>query len=393
MLNGVRFRRVFALACIFVLAPTLTLAQSELRITGQVYNSETCTGIGQLVIKVTPPAASKSQSVQITNTDAQGDFQVQVPELADYYLAIFDGVDQVYGRVISLGSQNPLAIGLKPTGSSLTNAGGQDCRQLGKLKNITPVALALSSDGHLFALDIHGLILRYSTASPVSPPREVARFNSAWQVIDMALGHFGGQEHLFVTLIKGNVGQVMRYSALGHFEGNLFQSAALGGLCVDHSNGDVYVSEPRTGQVYAQHFSDKAFGRPFFRFVEAPAIDPMTLGGQILYVGELTRGMIDSLELNTKVSHTIAYDIGTPSALAFDDSSKKLFVADRSGAKVWMISVSPNANKPVVFVDGGPLKEPSAIAVAPDGSLWIGDQSSHAIFHYSSHAQLIRTIK
>jgi hypothetical protein len=364
-------------------------------VTGHVYDGQTCNGVGQLVIKITPPTKSKSQAILVTNTDANGDFQLQIPEAGNYYVSVFEGLTEVYGKVASFDGQRPLYIALQHTASSQTASTSQGCVQFAQLKQLTPEAIAISADNYLYVLDVHGLILRYSAAQTGASPLVIATLGSSNQVFDMALGQSNGQSHLFVSVIQGNAGQVMRYSVAGIFEGNWFQYPPLGALSTDDQKHLVYISVLSTGQLYSQNFSDQQLGQPLFRFSEASGLSPLAVDvqTQTIYAGDVAKHVVYSLDLGSKTSRMVAEDIGTPAAMIVNPISKELIIADGSGAAVWTLSLSPSVGKPALFVRGKPLKQPSGVAVARDGSIWVADQGAHAIFHYSRSHQLLATIR
>jgi hypothetical protein len=371
----------------FLLMPTGARSQSGTVTTGHVYNANNCAGIANLTVKLTPPTGPTNQTQLITTTDENGDFQLQAPGSGNYYLAIYQGTNQLYGRVTNLQDQLPVMIALKPTAQNQWPSNGIGC--------VSPVALALSSQGFIFALDEHFGIVRYSIADKNGNPQVIVHFDSAWQTMDMVLVNDRNTEHLFVTLVQGSAGQLVKYSTSGAFEGSWSGFSQVDGLCADQSGERVYMSVPGTGQILQVPFSAEANFKipPLFRISNVRDVDSLAFDNQTrtLYAASFTKGDIYSLDIATSTLHEVADDVGAPTAVTFDPTSRSLFVAD-AGSKIWKVLLSPKV-KAATFAKQQPLKAPSAIAVGSDKTVWVGDHSAHAIFQFSSDGRLIRTLK
>lgn len=118
--------RPLILIVLAVLAAT-SRASPGIALKGHVYDASTCKGVARLVIQVRPSIKSNYQTMLVTNTDENGDFEVDVQEAGDYYLSVFIGLSQLYGRVITVPDQTPVMIPLQPTGP--TADAWRDCQQ------------------------------------------------------------------------------------------------------------------------------------------------------------------------------------------------------------------------------------------------------------------------
>jgi len=385
-------------AILFLTAPARSAPRESPTIRGHVYNATNCTGVPHLVVKLTPSSKSQYQSALITNTNEDGDFQIQLQEFGEFYLSIYDGVNQIYGSLTSFRSLSPVLIALKPLASNQQEAAASDCREpaLKTGKALTPVAMAISSFGYLYVLDGYGAIIRFSTASPDKGSQVIAKFDPSWQVMDLTLAKIKEGEHLLVTLARGNTGQLMQYSTNGKFEGNWFRYQQFVGVCADETSQAVYMSTS-TDTLFQVPFSapNDTVPQAFFRFINpiqtgALAIDRLS---DTLYVADLSTGRIYARDMKGNAVREISDSAGHPSAMSFDTNSKRLFVADASGRKIWTISVAPQVGKPATFAGSDSLKGPSAVAVGPDETVWVGDQSAHAVLHFSSGGHLLKTLK
>jgi DNA-binding beta-propeller fold protein YncE len=376
------------LLLLFSLTATCAYSQESGSIRGHIYNAASCEGISNLTLRLTVPKKSQYNAELIATTDAHGDFQFGTQAFGSYYLAVFDGANQVYGHVVNFRNQNVVMIALEPSrpGPAKLTSG---C--------LTPVALALStSSGSLFVLDAKHGILRYSLSELDLAPEIVAQFTSSWQAIDMATAVMAQQDHIFVTLIEGSVGQLMQYSASGQFETSWYQSAPLTGVCTDEKSAVVYVAALRPLLLLQQSFSEpKQPLKNVFRFSNVQDLGPLAVDedAKTLYVGDPVSGQVLVFDPAAAAIRQTVSGVGQPTAMAFDSRNKQLFITDSGGHRVWVVALAPVVGKPKVFLDSNLFKSPSAIAIAPDGSVWVGDQSAHVILEFSSSGALVKTIR
>lgn len=97
------------------IAGTLLLLVSGARaatpVQGRVLDAE-CSGVPNLVVKFLPPKAS-NMAVVVTATGDDGAFRADLPAPGDYYVSVYQGPQQLYGRVANLDGNGPLTIVLK----------------------------------------------------------------------------------------------------------------------------------------------------------------------------------------------------------------------------------------------------------------------------------------
>ncbi len=268
-------------------------------------------------------------------------------------------------------------------------------------KSITPAAIALSPNGDLFVLDLVDGILKYPSAAQGKAPLVIASFTSSWEPNDMTIAQAEGEEHLFVTLNAGNYGQLMQYSDAGRFEGSWFQFSPLGGICADELAGRVYTTAWGQGQLLQQPFfaPTKNLPQPFYRFINSPQVGPLALDPtiRVLFAADIRTGAIYMLDLasNSMSTKQIADNLGLPTAMAYDSGRKQLYIADGAGRRIWSIAITSKVatGKATIFMESKEFRQPSSIAIGTDGSIWVGDQSAHAIFHFSPNHQLLNTLK
>lgn len=84
---------------------------------GRVFDATNCAGVANLIVKFEPPKKSGG-AIVVTSTDRQGNFQVNLSGPGQYYVSVFKGPQQIYGRVVSIINSAPLSIPLNAKGRS-----------------------------------------------------------------------------------------------------------------------------------------------------------------------------------------------------------------------------------------------------------------------------------
>jgi DNA-binding beta-propeller fold protein YncE len=141
----------------------------------------------------------------------------------------------------------------------------------------------------------------------------------------------------------------------------------------------------RTVVVAAAGVVVAACGEPFIVLGDAPGIMRVVLG-----VGDSIGTQVDSSAVRTRLTG--------PTGVAFDAESSLLFVGDRGSVRQVSGITTPVARlfsvtsrgRATLLVNtggcaaGGPcMLQPTAMAIAPDGSLLIADQLGHRVFRYA----------
>lgn len=98
-------------------------ASAEIPLEGRVLDPK-CSGVPNLVVKFLPPKAANLAEV-VTVTGQNGAFRAELPASGDYYVSVYQGPQQLYGRVASLGENSPLTIVLKGGESANANSCGE----------------------------------------------------------------------------------------------------------------------------------------------------------------------------------------------------------------------------------------------------------------------------
>lgn len=158
------------------------------------------------------------------------------------------------------------------------------------------------------------------------------------------------------------------------------------GLALEPARGLVYVANSSTNEIFAV-----TLGNPNARPVRVATIANAVKVGALaiapatrrLYVSDMSAPRIYTIELNGGSIRTVDAAIEEARAIAWDGTSKRLFIADTGHEAILVID--PNARAPRVeqVINDKRLRDPSGIAVAPDGTLWVADEVARAIFQIS----------
>jgi len=88
----------------------------------------------------------------------------------------------------------------------------------------------------------------------------------------------------------------------------------------------------------------------------------------------------------------VADTLGYPAALGYGRGTQRLYVADARGQRIWSLDCGDQCDEPRVFFDSEALETPSTLAVALDGTLWLGDMQSQTLMTIAPDGQLTSTI-
>jgi hypothetical protein len=89
----------------------------------------------------------------------------------------------------------------------------------------------------------------------------------------------------------------------------------------------------------------------------------------------------------------VADTLGYPVALGYGRGTQRLYVADARGQRIWSLDCGDQCDEPRVFFDSEALETPSTLAVALDGTLWLGDMQSQTLMTIAPDGRLVSTIR
>lgn len=262
-----------------------------------------------------------------------------------------------------------------------------------------PIALAILSRGDLIVLDTDDGPLRLSPgANRVS---RLASVPGAITYADLVVGEVGGRESIFTTLSR-SVSNLTR-NQLRWLDGSgktvktwdLLGPGHFTGLALDSKRQQIYVANSDTGEIFRIELNaPRATPGRFVSIRNAEGLGAMVIDERRnrLLVGDSFRGTIHAVDLKTRQIELFGKNLGEPSAFAIDPASDRLFVADAAGGRIWVRSLEAASSPFQVFVKKG-LDDPAGLAVARDGTVWVGDQDGGALMSFSKTGTRLQVLK
>jgi hypothetical protein len=88
----------------------------------------------------------------------------------------------------------------------------------------------------------------------------------------------------------------------------------------------------------------------------------------------------------------IHHDLGWPMALAYARTEQRLYVTDAKGRRIWALDCRDRCGEPSVFFHSEALQNPTTLAVALDGTLWLGDLQDQTLMTIAPDGSVESTI-
>jgi sugar lactone lactonase YvrE len=85
--------------------------------------------------------------------------------------------------------------------------------------------------------------------------------------------------------------------------------------------------------------------------------------------------------------------LGYPITLEYGQGQQRLYVADARGQKIWALDCDDRCGDPQVFFDSAALEVPSTMAVALDGTLWVGDLQSQTLLTIGLDGKMLGRVR
>jgi DNA-binding beta-propeller fold protein YncE len=281
-----------------------------------------------------------------------------------------------------------------------------DARQTASLRTAAtygsgPVALSLRGASEALVLQADGQAHSLNTATGAIGAL-VYRVPSGFQAVDAVAGQVRGglvtcfslnsrsskDARSFVLQVAADTREIWTW---------LRVPGVYVGLALEPARGLVYVSNSSTNEIFAVTIGQEK-ARPE-RIASIPdavrlgalAIAPAT---RRLYVADMGAPRIYTVELSSREVRAVNVGVEEARALAWDGNTKRLFIADSGHETVWV--VDPNAKLPKAerVINDKRLRDPAGLTVASDGTLWVADEATRAVFQISPATKSItRTVK
>lgn len=115
-------------------------------------------------------------------------------------------------------------------------------------------------------------------------------------------------------------------------------------------------------------------------FLDVPGVEPATdmyfeSSRKRLFIAQGRVGTLWELSLGDDAPKLRRADdgLGWIAALGFDRGAQRLYVTDAKNQRIWALDCRGECKDPTVFLQSDSLRNPITLAVALDGTLWLGD--------------------
>jgi sugar lactone lactonase YvrE len=88
----------------------------------------------------------------------------------------------------------------------------------------------------------------------------------------------------------------------------------------------------------------------------------------------------------------LAGDLDLPSAIAYDRGLDRLYVTTAGDGVLWKLECATSCAAPERFAGSPEVKQPRALAIDAEGTVWVGDLEAGVIAGLSPEGKLVREI-
>lgn len=136
------------------------------------------------------------------------------------------------------------------------------------------------------------------------------------------------------------------------------------------------------------------------RLLDLPGTLPATAlhfdsSAQRLFLAQGENGRLWAVDLagETPRLDLLADSLGWPIALGFGGRARRLYVSDLEGRQIWTLDCQSRCGEPEILLQSDSLAQPSTLAVALDGTVWLGDLQAQMLLAISPDGRVVRTIR
>jgi hypothetical protein len=258
---------------------------------------------------------------------------------------------------------------------------------------LQPVALWPAPNGGLYVLD-YKLGLSYIPGGAdleINRISNFATFASSWQAVDMTAVRAGNEDRVYVALSQETSGMLMCY-VNRQFSRSWVTKTLLNGLAQDAQGQRLFLSGGLVSQIFEFDWNDvraEPTTKVLVTIRGSQALGPLVYDGtaHVLYAADQRSGEVFAVNVESKTVSRTGQIAGQPSALAFDSTRRMLYVTDAVGRRVWSLNVDSRPARWRLFSNAPDFRSPSAIAVDGNGTVWVGDPGSRAIYRITANGR------
>jgi DNA-binding beta-propeller fold protein YncE len=155
----------------------------------------------------------------------------------------------------------------------------------------------------------------------------------------------------------------------------------------------IYVSNSTTNEVFGVAVGDQnaRVGR-IAAIPDAERLGAMAiaLATRRLYVADMGAPQLFTIDLGSRAVRTVNLPgVGEVRGMVWHAQTKRLYIADSGSETVWVVDPNAPAPKAERVVTDKRLRDPAGVTVAPDGTIWVADESARAVFQISGTTRSI----
>jgi sugar lactone lactonase YvrE len=259
---------------------------------------------------------------------------------------------------------------------------------------IEPAALAVLESGNIVILDSTLGLFQFEPRSG-RLLRMVDRFGP-FEGIDMAAARVNGSESLFVTLVSrapGGLPRMVRFNLQGKQTG--LWNGWFSGIALDPKGQVAYLAGGQNPEIYSLNLKKPgSLAVRVTRIRDASTLGPIVFHPQqrLLYVGDAVRGVVYEVTPADRTVRALVTKMGGLDALCLDPVTNRLYVADASAERIWVVNLAEKAPKPKTFSSHQGIGEPLGLALGADRTLWVGDYEDGQLFQLAQDGAVLRTV-
>jgi hypothetical protein len=382
-------------------------------VSGLVFDSARCQGVGSVSIQFSPPRGSDKLVVS-TAADRQGRFRVELSGEGEYYVSVYSGPQQVYGQAVKIQPQDLLYIALVPsTGESRPSGECERRMSNALLHQIRPIGLAFIKSG-LLILDASADRVLEVKRNGVS---ELIKLAGATP-IDIGTVRLGGDEDAVLIINEQqqtagrSLGFVSMYTQVGMLR-HSWQAPhgrqVFSGVAADVRTERAYFSAPLIGvpstEIYRLDVTSRASNSQLQYVGAIHTDDPISDPIWSITVDTQNRRLLAASAMGTLSTADLPADHGgafhvrhlhlqsalsSPRGIALDSSGQVLYAI--ANKRVWKLQIGLSPVTMERFASSHTFPDPSAIVIAPTGNIWIGDEHEHAVYEISPGGQVLSSV-
>jgi sugar lactone lactonase YvrE len=243
-----------------------------------------------------------------------------------------------------------------------------------------PDLFVVDSSGTLHEFHIGPTTLKEFRSFPL--PSDFAPTDMSYSIVD-------DRESLLIAGSQAGHGAVVRYA----LDGKVMQTWAFRNICsgIDYATAGhaAYVATSDSNEIYRLDLRGAEI-KYIGRIPNATKLGPLAFDetNKRIYVADVATGTIYQYSMATNVSEVLVSDLSAPTALSFDPVPGRLYTADPGRRAIFTIDTRASKASSIEFASA-PLKSPYGMAQVANGRLAVADYGGDGILVFSGTGEFL----